>query len=182
PRSNGSSPPRTSSFSTARATANGRSPSSATTPLTTHRPARDHHAADADTPQVVPSPWRTGGPIPLANDTTHQVGLCPRGCASRDCRINGVSVPWPSGARGDENVDGNVNPDWPHPAHVIWPHLGIPPFRGGITYEEMPCPRREGSSIRSSARARCGSFVRPASPSPPSPASWGSTRARWATG
>ena len=32
-------------------------------------PLGDHHDADADTPEVVPSHWRRGGPIRLAGDT-----------------------------------------------------------------------------------------------------------------
>ena len=42
--------------------------------------------------------------------------------------------------------------------------------------------RRDGSSIRSSGRARSGSCGRPASRSRRWPGSWGSTRARWAIG
>jgi len=41
--------------------------------LTEHRPFGDHHDADADTPKVVPSHWRTGGPIRLAGDTAGTV-------------------------------------------------------------------------------------------------------------
>ncbi len=36
----------------------------------------------------------------------------------------------------DRHQDGNVNPDWPHPAHLIWPHLsgGVGGWRGaGMT-------------------------------------------------
>ena len=42
--------------------------------------------------------------------------------------------------------------------------------------------RHGGSSIRTSGRARCGSFGRPVSRSRRWPGSWGSTRARWGTG
>src|SRR3989442_15976326 len=35
--------------------------------------------------------------------------------------------------------------------------LDIPSFRGGIDYEEMPCPRSDGSSIRTSRTVRCAS-------------------------
>ena len=37
--------------------------------LSTHPPLGDHHDADADTPEVVPSHWRWGGPIRLAGDS-----------------------------------------------------------------------------------------------------------------
>jgi len=36
--------------------------------LTNHRRHREHHGADADTPETVPSDWRSGGPIKLAGD------------------------------------------------------------------------------------------------------------------
>lgn len=53
----------------------------------------------------------------------------------------------------------------------------IPPFRGGITCEEMPCQRNEGSTTLSSERAPCGSSERPESPSLRWPGTWGSTPA-----
>jgi hypothetical protein len=40
---------------------------------------------------------------------------------------------------------------------------GIPSDRGEIHYEEMSCQKCAGSTTRSSVRARCGSFGRPAS-------------------
>jgi len=38
--------------------------------LTTNPPHVHHHDADAETPKVVPSHWRSGGPITLASDTS----------------------------------------------------------------------------------------------------------------
>ena len=72
PPSTGCSPPPTNSSSTASPTGNARnhqSPIPTTTALTNHRPLGDHHDADADTPEVVPSHWRWGGPITLAGDS-----------------------------------------------------------------------------------------------------------------
>ena len=69
PPSTDCSPPHTNSSSTESPTANDRSRPSPTT-LTTHPPLGDHHDADADTPEVVPSHWRWGGPIRLAGDST----------------------------------------------------------------------------------------------------------------
>jgi hypothetical protein len=36
--------------------------------LTTTAPGSHHHAADVNTPQVVPTTWRNPGPLQLASD------------------------------------------------------------------------------------------------------------------
>src|SRR4051794_2408807 len=63
-RSTGSNPLPTNSFSTASPTVNANDqPSPPTARLTNRAPRRDHQDADADPREVVPSHWRTGGPI-----------------------------------------------------------------------------------------------------------------------
>ena len=63
-------PPPTNSSSTASPTDSDNDPASPppTSTLTKRRHLGDHHNADADTRQVVPSHWRSGGPITLAGD------------------------------------------------------------------------------------------------------------------
>jgi hypothetical protein len=40
--------------------------------LTTTAPGSHHHAADVNTPQVVPTTWRNPGPLQLASDTNSE--------------------------------------------------------------------------------------------------------------
>jgi hypothetical protein len=82
----------------------------------------------------------------------------------------------------------------PERTHVrrFTPDLGRDPGRGAdwasprsVETSSMRRRRwqsRDASSMRTSSRARCGSCGRPASRSHRWPGSWGSTRARWATG
>jgi transposase len=51
--------------------------------------------------------------------------------------------------------------------------VDIPSLRGGIDYEEMSCPRNDGSSIRTSKTVRSASCWRPAGRSLRSPGELG---------
>jgi hypothetical protein len=61
-------------------------------------------------------------------------------------------------------------------------HAGLPLLSWRHRHEEVRRCRHDGSSMRSSRRARSGSCGRPASQSRRSPASSGSATARWVTG
>jgi Transposase, Mutator family len=72
-RSTGCIPPPANLSSTASPTDNDNDPPPLSTPaVTTPHHLGDHHDADADTHEVVPSHWRTRGPITLAGDPAEE--------------------------------------------------------------------------------------------------------------